>query len=207
MTQMQLPRWFLPAAGGAFALWAVTVWWMVASLESPNEAQANAAAASAVAIIEDDVAALRAEIAALTSTVAGLGDQVASSEQQRQTLASRVQELESAPAATVMSTDPDGAAATVMSTDPDGDTVIVMSAVPDAATIESLQDLLLAGPEPDAEFTMNVIDPWFTDGKNLYNCSDFESQVQAQAAYDANAPGDPNYLDGDKNGIACEQLK
>ena len=195
MTQKQLPRWFLPAAGGAFALWAVTVWWMVASLESPNEAQSNAAAATAAAMIEDDVAALRAEIAALTSTVAGLGDQVASSEQQRQTLASRVQELESAPAAAVMSTDPDGA------------TVIVMSAVPDAATIESLQDLLLAGPEPDAEFTMNVIDPWFTDGKNLYNCSDFESQVQAQAAYDANAPGDPNYLDGDKNGIACEQLK
>ncbi len=52
-----------------------------------------------------------------------------------------------------------------------------------------------------------MIYQWFTDGKNLYNCSDFESQIQAQTAYDANAPGDPNYLDGDKNGRACEQLK
>lgn len=185
MTLMQLPRWFLPAAGGAFALWAVTVWGMVASLESPNEAQANAAAASAVSIVEDEMAALRAEIVTLTSAVDGLGDQVASFEQERQTLTSRVQELEAG--ATM-------AAATVVAVD--GDT-----------TIESLQDLLLAGPEPGEEFTINVIDPWFTDGKNLYNCSDFESQIQAQAAYDANAPGDPNYLDGDKNGRACEQLK
>ncbi len=181
MTQMRLPRWFVPAAGGAFALWAVTVWWMVASLESPNEAQANAAAASAVSLIEDDVMALRTEIAALTSAVDGLGDQVASLEQQRQTLTSRVQELETGTTA--------------------------MAAVAGETTVESLQDLLLAGPEPGGEFIINVIDPWFTDGQNLYNCSDFESQIQAQAAYDANLPGEPNYLDGDKNGRACEQLK
>lgn len=186
MTRMQLPRWFLPAAGGAFALWAVTVWWMVASLESPNEAQANAAAASAVSIVEDEMATLRAEIVTLTSTVDGLGDQVASFEQERQTLTSRVQELE--------------ADATTMA-------AAVVATVDDGMTIESLEALLFAGPEPGEEFTINVIDPWFTDGKNLYNCSDFESQVQAQAAYEANLPGDPNYLDGDKNGRACEQLK
>ncbi len=194
MTLTQLPRWFIPAAGGAFALWAVTVFGMVASLESPNEAQANAAAASAVALVEDDMAALRAEIASLNTTIDGLGDQVASFEQERQTLTSRVQELEASAAATVMSAETD-------------DTTTVMSAAMDGAAIESLQELLLAGPEPGEEFTINVIDPWFTDGKNLYNCSDFESQIQAQAAYDANAPGDPNYLDGDKNGLACEQLK
>ncbi|WP_369140988.1 excalibur calcium-binding domain-containing protein [Modestobacter versicolor] len=37
------------------------------------------------------------------------------------------------------------------------------------------------------------------------DCSDFASQAQAQAAYDA-TPGDPNRLDQDGDGIACETL-
>ena len=38
-----------------------------------------------------------------------------------------------------------------------------------------------------------------------YDCSDFDSQDQAQQVLE-NAPGDPSGLDGDGNGIACESL-
>lgn len=37
------------------------------------------------------------------------------------------------------------------------------------------------------------------------NCSDFTTQAEAQAVFDA-TPGDPNGLDRDKDGIACETL-
>lgn len=38
------------------------------------------------------------------------------------------------------------------------------------------------------------------------NCSDFLSQAQAQAFFNAAGPGDPHGLDGDSDGIACESL-
>lgn len=37
------------------------------------------------------------------------------------------------------------------------------------------------------------------------DCADFQTQVQAQAVYDQN-PSDPNGLDRDKDGVACEAL-
>ena len=41
--------------------------------------------------------------------------------------------------------------------------------------------------------------------QNNLNCSDFSTQAQAQAAYDKD-PSDPNNLDSDKDGKACEGL-
>jgi hypothetical protein len=38
---------------------------------------------------------------------------------------------------------------------------------------------------------------------NRYNCSDFKSQADAQAVLRAD-PSDPNRLDTDRDGIACE---
>ncbi len=38
---------------------------------------------------------------------------------------------------------------------------------------------------------------------NRYNCSDFKSQADAQAVLRAD-PRDPNQLDGDRDGLACE---
>jgi hypothetical protein len=38
---------------------------------------------------------------------------------------------------------------------------------------------------------------------NRYNCSDFKSQADAQAVLRAD-PSDPNKLDSDRDGIACE---
>jgi Excalibur calcium-binding domain len=37
------------------------------------------------------------------------------------------------------------------------------------------------------------------------DCSDFATQAEAQAVFDA-TPGDPNRLDADNDGIACETL-
>ncbi len=37
------------------------------------------------------------------------------------------------------------------------------------------------------------------------NCEDFPSQAEAQAVYDAN-PSDPNNLDADDDGQACEEF-
>lgn len=48
------------------------------------------------------------------------------------------------------------------------------------------------------------LDPTFYIGKgDAFNCSDFQSQAQAQAVLRADAT-DPNRLDADRDGIACE---
>nr|WP_192756452.1 excalibur calcium-binding domain-containing protein [Actinopolymorpha pittospori] len=38
-----------------------------------------------------------------------------------------------------------------------------------------------------------------------YNCDDFQTQEEAQRVYDQDR-SDPNNLDADKDGIACEEL-
>lgn len=48
--------------------------------------------------------------------------------------------------------------------------------------------------------------PYYTGGRDLYNCGDFSTWAEAKAALDANRPGDPNGLDGDNDGIPCESL-
>lgn len=40
---------------------------------------------------------------------------------------------------------------------------------------------------------------------NYYNCSDFDTQEEAQAVLEEDY-SDPNYLDGDDDGVACESL-
>jgi hypothetical protein len=44
-----------------------------------------------------------------------------------------------------------------------------------------------------------------TAGAADLDCKDFATQAQAQAVFNA-TPGDPNGLDRDKDGIACESL-
>lgn len=45
-----------------------------------------------------------------------------------------------------------------------------------------------------------------TNGQDRYNCSDFDTWAEANAAYRANQPGDPNQLDDDGDGDPCESL-
>lgn len=47
--------------------------------------------------------------------------------------------------------------------------------------------------------------PQTTYAYNAYNCDDFTYQEEAQAEYESTYD-DPNYLDGDDDGIACEWL-
>ena len=39
------------------------------------------------------------------------------------------------------------------------------------------------------------------------DCRDFSSHAQAQAFFEAQGAGDPHRLDGDDDGVACEQLR
>jgi hypothetical protein len=52
-------------------------------------------------------------------------------------------------------------------------------------------------PEPEP-----VIDEPFVDR----NCSDFDTQPEAQSFFEAAGPGDPHRLDRDNDGVACESL-
>jgi hypothetical protein len=54
-------------------------------------------------------------------------------------------------------------------------------------------------PEPEPQ------PPPAPDSSGDLNCSDFSTQEEAQAVLNGD-PGDPNYLDGDGDGIACETL-
>lgn len=45
-----------------------------------------------------------------------------------------------------------------------------------------------------------------SDGEPDKDCSDFSSQEEAQQYYDDAGPGDPNGLDRDGDGVACETL-
>ncbi len=54
----------------------------------------------------------------------------------------------------------------------------------------------------------NVVTDGTGKGTDEYNCDDFKTQTQAQKFY-TNAGGvskDTNRLDGDKNGVACQDL-
>lgn len=45
-----------------------------------------------------------------------------------------------------------------------------------------------------------------TAGQDLYDCANFATWEDAQAVYRANLPGDPNGLDANGNGIACDTM-
>jgi hypothetical protein len=66
-------------------------------------------------------------------------------------------------------------------------------------TAAAVAGFALLGPVPFA--SAQLATPLVGD----LNCKDFQYQEDAQAVLDA-TPGDPNHLDDDKDGIACESL-
>jgi hypothetical protein len=57
-------------------------------------------------------------------------------------------------------------------------------------------------------FSMTAVllaSPALAQGADL-DCSDFSDQAEAQNAFDILGPGDPNGLDSDNDGKACEEL-
>jgi hypothetical protein len=96
---------------------------------------------------------------------------------------------------------------------PDAELAPSVSEAAVAAIYPPLMDLL-APDEPFRWWESSVPEvlrdfdgPIVTDGSDLYSCHHFDSWEQAQALYEANLPGDPNRIDGDSNGIACEKLR
>ena len=49
-------------------------------------------------------------------------------------------------------------------------------------------------------------DPLHTGGADAFNCGGFSTWRAAQDVYEANLPGNPNKLDQDNDGVACEGL-
>lgn len=86
---------------------------------------------------------------------------------------------------------------------------------PDIALCDELEALedqakaqkigIWATPEPSSP-TGPTGPTQYVCSSNHYNCSDFTTQVQAQAVYDACGPGDIHKLDADADGEACESL-
>lgn len=127
--------------------------------------------------IEDVLDAVVAELESANTSIETLGTQLATVEEERAALVARIEDLESR--------DPVDAAFQ-MST-PDGE-----AATGDVA-VEST-----AAPSES---------PFFTDGADRYNCRNFTSMADAQEALEVNRPGDPNRIDGNNNGQACEDFK
>ncbi len=77
--------------------------------------------------------------------------------------------------------------------------------VPTIATPSPIPTAPSPAPIPTARPQPSFDPQRYLGQGNRYNCSDFTYQRQAQAVLDANR-SDPNRLDRDKNGRACESL-
>ncbi|MCB9490974.1 MAG: hypothetical protein H6674_02775 [Dehalococcoidia bacterium] len=135
--------------------------------------------------IEDTLDAVVAELESANGSIETLGGQVASLEEQRDALEARIAELET-------KTPVEGAFQMSPATSEDGDSTAA------ATTAEGDTSVLSTSAESS---------PFFTDGKDRYNCRDFKSTAEAQEALEVNGPSDPNRIDTNKNGLACEDFK
>lgn len=73
-----------------------------------------------------------------------------------------------------------------------------------ALTITALPVAAQEDPAPAPALTSPGFDASLYVGQgDAYNCADFTTQADAQAVLRAD-PGDPNGLDRDKDGVACE---
>jgi len=199
---LQLPSWMVPAAGVAAAVWAIAMWWMVATLPSTGASDADL-----------QLIVARAEIDSLEVDVDELSQQVSALHQERADLSLRLDALEGAPstlaAQTTQPITPVAGAPDAAATDDADDDADKPDPTPSASPSASPSATATPAPKPTvvATATPPPAVQYFTDGRDRYNCRDFKSWEEAQAAYEANLPGDPNKIDIDRNGIACEALR
>ncbi len=205
------PHWLPAALVIGAALWAGGIWWMVANLGSPDAPAVGAGALS------DEVAVLRAKVDSLTEQTSVLG-------QERDALAKRIAALEVRPAVLAVATP----AASPASTPPPAVVPMNLTATAGAYSIPRFAYLRAADPQVSPApapsvttapvFAAVVPTPaavaagagattrFFTNGVDKYNCTSFRSQAEAQEALAANAPGDPNRMDMNGNGVACDDI-
>lgn len=205
---LQLPRWIAPTVGLAAAAWAVSMWWMVATM--PGAAASDA---------DLELVIAQARIDQLQVSVDELSQEITALHQQRTQLTTRLDKLEQAPM--VMAgppvEQPAQPAVDLVSesdndaSDDEGATDDADEPSDDAEAEETPEATPTPEPSPTSEATATATPPpavqYVTDGRDRYNCSDFDSWEEAQAAYEANLPGDPNRIDIDRDGIACEALR
>jgi len=170
MTQrpLNIPGWAPAAAAAAFVLWAMSIWWMVATLPSGGDTGA----------IEEVLDAVVAELETANTEIETLSSQIAAIEEERSALVARLEDLES---------DGPVEGAFQMSAD---------EASEDGEDAEATE--ASASPESSA---------FFTNGADRYNCRDFASHAEAAEALEVNGPSDPNRIDTNRNGLACEDFK
>lgn len=201
----------IPAAGAAAAIWAIAMWWMVATLPSAGASEA-----------ELDLTVARAEIERLQLDMDDLSQEIAALHQVRSELSLRLDAVERSPAvmsaqaAGMLGGPPPATAATTAPieetpTNGDGDAdnaEATPTPKPNSTATATPTAVPTAQPTAVVEPTATpTAVQYFTDGRDRYNCKDFDSWEEAQAAYEANLPGDPNKIDIDRNGIACEALR
>lgn len=198
------PRWMLPAAMAlGVTLWAGAVWWMVANLGGSDAPAFDAAP------LTDELAVLRAKVDSLTQQAATLG-------QEREALTKRVAALESRPAAPAVAAPATPPAQTPPAIVPVDLTAtaaaysVPRAAYPRAADPRTATAQVFPGAVPTrsagAPAVTSASERFFTSGADRYNCTSFGSQAEAQEALAVNAPGDPNRLDMNGNGVACEDI-
>ena len=199
------PRW-LPLAliVGAVALWGAGIWWGVTQV---GNGSAEVASESAFA---DEAAVLRARVEHLTQ-------QSNSLTVERDALVKRVIVLEARPATAVVT--PAAPAADEVAAQP-AEAVIAHVPETDLSADYSIGRFAVAGWVPPTRTstvgaasaaavtpaTPGATVRFFTNGADRYNCTSFTSQAEAQEALAANAPGDPNRMDMNANGVACEDI-
>ncbi|TAJ16445.1 MAG: hypothetical protein EPO65_13245 [Dehalococcoidia bacterium] len=191
------PKWLPAALIGAVVLWGASISWMVAHIGGGSDSAEHAVGVS------DEVAVLRAKVDSLSQQASALGAD-------RDALAKRVLALESRP--TLANTAPPPAAvATVMPSVFKPESAPAATAtIPDATGYSIPRFAYWRTPDPTATAVTPVAtgttSRFFTSGADKYNCTSFASQAEAQEALAANAPGDPNRLDMNANGVACEDI-
>lgn len=174
---VSIPRWAPAAAAIGLVVWAVSIWWMVATLPTGGD---TSVVEEGLSLIADQMEAARGEVDALAAEVETLRSE-------RDALAERIEALEARPAL---------------------DSAFPLSSSPDTA--EPASNAGTATIEGDAGATASTpvaTHPLFTNGADRYNCSHFASYAEAQDALRVNRPGDPNRIDMNNNGIACEDVR
>lgn len=195
------PRWLPIPLGIGAAIWAASIWWMVANLGAPEHPAVDAGETV------DEVAVLRAKVDNLTQQTAALG-------QEREALAKRVAALEARPttvAAAAPTVQPTPAASAPAATTQPAIVPMNLTATAETYSVPRFGYLRSDGAGGTVSFPISSAPTgtsprFFTNGADKYNCTSFGSQAEAQEALSANAPGDPNKLDMNANGVACEDI-
>ncbi len=191
MNGLDLPRWTAPAIGLAAAVWALSMWWMVATMPGSGNSESDLRLVVA-----------QAEIDQLQVKLDELQQQLGEMHQDRAQLTSRIETLERVPlTAQFASTAP------VAGPPPEEDTSDASEATTEEPEPEDPGPTPTPAPTTTPTPTPTPTVQYTPAATDIYNCRDFDTWEEAQAVYEAGLPGDPNHIDMDQDGIACESLQ